>query len=59
MLRLAGRGLANKEIAIALGVSARTGQHHLAHIYDKTGRRTRAGAGLFAMEHSLMDLGAA
>jgi DNA-binding NarL/FixJ family response regulator len=52
VLRLAARGLTNKEIAAQLVVSPRTVQHHLAHVYE-TGRRTRAGAALFAMEHGL------
>jgi HD-GYP domain-containing protein (c-di-GMP phosphodiesterase class II) len=55
VLRLTARGLSNKEIADRLVVSARTVQHHLAHVYDKTGRRTRAGAALFAMEHGLVE----
>jgi HD-GYP domain-containing protein (c-di-GMP phosphodiesterase class II)/DNA-binding CsgD family transcriptional regulator len=54
VLRLAARGMSNKEIAEQLFVSAKTVQHHLAHVYDKTGRRTRAGAALFAMEHGLI-----
>ena len=53
VLRLAARGLTNKQIAAQLVVSPRTVQHHLAHVYEKTGRRTRAGAALFAMEHGL------
>jgi HD-GYP domain-containing protein (c-di-GMP phosphodiesterase class II) len=53
VLRLAARGLSNKEIAGALVVSPRTVQNHLAAIYDKTGRRTRAGAAVFAVEHGL------
>ncbi len=57
VLRLAARGLSNKEIAQALVVSPRTVQHHLAHVYDKTGRRTRAGTALFAMEHGLLEVG--
>jgi HD-GYP domain-containing protein (c-di-GMP phosphodiesterase class II) len=57
VLRLAGRGLSNKEIAERLVVSARTVQHHLAHVYDKTGRRSRAGAAIFAMEHGLVEVG--
>jgi HD-GYP domain-containing protein (c-di-GMP phosphodiesterase class II) len=58
VLRLAARGLSNKEIAQTLVVSPRTVQHHLAHVYDKTGRRTRAGTALFAMEHGLLEIAA-
>jgi HD-GYP domain-containing protein (c-di-GMP phosphodiesterase class II)/DNA-binding CsgD family transcriptional regulator len=54
VLRLAARGLSNKEIAAQLVVSARTVQHHLASAYDKTGRRTRAGVAVFAIEHGLV-----
>ncbi|MFG1795490.1 HD domain-containing phosphohydrolase [Nocardia sp. NPDC049149] len=54
VLRLAARGLSNRMIAAELVVSERTVGHHLAHIYDKTGRRTRAGAAVFAMEHGLL-----
>ncbi|QVI23448.1 response regulator transcription factor [Nocardia tengchongensis] len=54
VLRLAARGLSNRLIAAELVVSERTVGHHLAHIYDKTGRRTRAGAAVFAMEHGLL-----
>jgi HD-GYP domain-containing protein (c-di-GMP phosphodiesterase class II)/DNA-binding CsgD family transcriptional regulator len=54
VLRLAARGLSNREIAETLVVSARTVQHHLASVYDKTGRRSRAGAAVFAIEHDLV-----
>ncbi|WP_024800096.1 HD domain-containing phosphohydrolase [Nocardia sp. BMG51109] len=54
VLRLAARGLSNRQIAADLVVSERTVGHHLGHIYDKTGRRTRAGAAVFAMEHGLL-----
>jgi HD-GYP domain-containing protein (c-di-GMP phosphodiesterase class II) len=53
VLRLLARGLTNKQIAATLVVSPRTVQHHVAHIYPKIGRRTRAGAAMFAMEHGL------
>ena len=53
VLRLCARGLSNGQIADQLVVSARTVQHHLGSIYDKTGRRTRAGAAVFAVEHGL------
>ena len=45
--------MTNNQIADTLVVSARTVQHHLASIYDKTDRRTRAGAAVFAVEHGL------
>jgi HD-GYP domain-containing protein (c-di-GMP phosphodiesterase class II)/DNA-binding CsgD family transcriptional regulator len=53
VLRLCARGMTNRQIADRLVVSARTVQHHLASIYDKTDRRTRAGAAVFAVEHGL------
>jgi DNA-binding CsgD family transcriptional regulator len=57
VLRLLARGMTNKEIAARLVVSPRTVQHHVAHIYPKIARRSRAGAALFAMEHGLADDG--
>ncbi|MET7712123.1 AAA family ATPase [Streptomyces sp. NPDC005407] len=54
VLCLAAQGLRNREIGIKLSISSRTVGHHLAHIYDKTGRRTRAGVTMFAMEHGLL-----
>jgi HD-GYP domain-containing protein (c-di-GMP phosphodiesterase class II) len=53
VLGLLARGLTNKEIAARLVLSPRTVQHHVAHIYLKIDRRTRAGAAMFAMEHGL------
>jgi DNA-binding CsgD family transcriptional regulator len=55
VLRLCARGLTNRQIADALVVSTRTVQHHLASIYDKIDRRTRAGAAVFAVEHGLVS----
>ena len=54
VLRLAARGLSNRQIADELVLSDRTVETHLTHVYDKTGRRTRAGAAVFAMEHDLL-----
>ncbi|HEY5856605.1 MAG TPA: HD domain-containing phosphohydrolase [Aldersonia sp.] len=53
VLRLAARGLSNKEIGAALTLSPRTIGNHLARSYDKIDRHTRAGAALFVMEHGL------
>ena len=36
-------------------ISPRTVQHHLEHIYDKTGIRTRAAAAVFAVVNDLVD----
>ena len=55
VLELVRERLSNQEIAARLVVSPRTVQHHVAHIYPKIGRRSRAGAALFAMEHGLAD----
>ncbi len=54
VLGLLAHGMTNKEIAGSLFLSAKTVQHHVAHIYDKIDRRTRAGAAMFAMEHRLV-----
>ena len=54
VLGLLAHGMTNKQIAGKLYLSARTVQHHVAHIYDKIDRRTRAGAAMFAMEHRLV-----
>lgn len=54
VLRLAARGMQNRQIGVELSISHRTAGHHLAHIYRKTGRRTRAGLALYAMEQGLL-----
>lgn len=55
VLRLAARGLSNREIAQQLVISPRTAEHHIQHVYAKIGISTRAGAALFAMEHDLLQ----
>jgi HD-GYP domain-containing protein (c-di-GMP phosphodiesterase class II) len=55
VLRLLARGRSNKEIASALGISSRTAQHHVIHIYQKIELHSRAGAALFATEQGLLD----
>jgi DNA-binding NarL/FixJ family response regulator len=55
VLRLVARGQGYKEIASALGISPRTAQHDVMHIYQKIERNSRAGAALFATEHGLLD----
>lgn len=55
VLRHLARGKTNKEIGSLLGISARTVQNHVAHVYDKAGVYSRAGAALFATENNLLD----
>ncbi|WP_275888165.1 response regulator transcription factor [Nonomuraea lactucae] len=54
VLRLAAQGLSNREIGERLVISSRTVGHHLSHVYDKTGQRTRASVAVFAIEHGLL-----
>jgi DNA-binding CsgD family transcriptional regulator len=54
VLRHAARGCINREIAARLCISERTVGHHLAHVYDKTGLRTRAGVAVWAVENGLL-----
>jgi DNA-binding CsgD family transcriptional regulator len=55
VLRLAARGLSNREMGEALFISPKTVGHHLQHIYAKIGVSTRAGAALYAVENGLLD----
>ena len=48
-------GAADKQIAADLGITAKTVAHHVQHVYDKIGVRSRAGATLFAVEHGLLQ----
>jgi DNA-binding NarL/FixJ family response regulator len=54
VLALVARGLTNKEVGAALGLSPRTVQQHTLRIYKKIGVSTRAAATLFAAEHDLV-----
>lgn len=54
ILRLAARGLTNKDIAAMLVISPKTVANHVEHIYAKIGVSTRAMAGFFAMTHGLL-----
>jgi DNA-binding CsgD family transcriptional regulator len=55
VLALVARGKTNIEVAKILGISPRTVQKHLEHIYDKLGVRRRAGAAVLAEVHYLRD----
>ncbi len=48
------RGESNQEIADDLGISAKTVGHHVQHVYEKAGVRSRAAATLWAFENDLV-----
>jgi DNA-binding NarL/FixJ family response regulator len=48
------RGESNQAIAEGLGISAKTVGHHVEHVYQKAGVRSRAAATLWAFEHDLV-----
>jgi HD-GYP domain-containing protein (c-di-GMP phosphodiesterase class II) len=47
-------GQSNQEIGETLGISAKTAGHHVQHIYEKAGVRSRAAATVWAFQHSLV-----
>jgi HD-GYP domain-containing protein (c-di-GMP phosphodiesterase class II) len=47
-------GGSNKAIADDLGISVKTVGHHVQHVYEKAGVRSRAAATLWAFEHDLV-----
>jgi HD-GYP domain-containing protein (c-di-GMP phosphodiesterase class II) len=51
------RGLQTKQVARALGISAKTADRHVQNAYRKIGVSTRAAATLFAMQHGLVAWG--
>jgi HD-GYP domain-containing protein (c-di-GMP phosphodiesterase class II) len=48
------RGGSNQQIAQDLGISAKTVGHHVQHVYQKAGVRSRAAATVWAFEHDLV-----
>lgn len=51
VLRLAARGLANKQIGRSLGISERTVKAHLGKVFRQIGVSDRTSAALWAREH--------
>lgn len=58
ILRLAARGLTNKQIGAELDISDRTVQNHLANIYTKLEVASRTEAVTAALQRGLIQLGA-
>jgi len=55
VLRLVAMGFANKQIAASLSLSLKTVDNHVQNIYAKIGVSARASAGMFAMQHHLLE----
>lgn len=55
VLALLTQGLSTKLISERLGMSPKTAENHVGHVYDKTGARGRAAAALYAVEHGLHE----
>ena len=55
VLRLLGRGLANKRIALELGISERTVKTHVSSIFAKLGVTDRTQAALYAVREGLAE----
>jgi DNA-binding NarL/FixJ family response regulator len=56
VLKLAAKGLGNKEIAKRLGISERTIQSHFMNVFKKLGVNSRAGAVLAALRRGWLTL---
>ena len=55
VLKLAAKGMANKEIAAELSLGVRTVQSHLSHIFDKLGVSSRTEAVLRALKEGWLS----
>ncbi|MDN5930587.1 MAG: LuxR C-terminal-related transcriptional regulator, partial [Pseudonocardia sp.] len=47
------RGMATKQIARTLGITPKTADHYVQHVYAKIGVSTRAAAAVYAMQHGM------
>jgi DNA-binding NarL/FixJ family response regulator/signal transduction histidine kinase len=56
VLHLIGQGLADKEIAVALGTTAKTAQFHVANLLGKLGAQNRTDAVRIAYARGLLDV---
>ena len=55
VLTLVARGASTRQVAQALGITAKTAGTHIERIYTKIGASTRSTATLFALQHGLLD----
>lgn len=54
VVRLASKGLTNRQIAESLGLSFATAKNHLYHVYEKSGVASRDEAISYAMQNGLI-----
>ena len=54
VLRLVALGLTTRQVADELGISPKTADHHIQHVYTKVGVSTRGAAALFAIENGVL-----
>jgi DNA-binding CsgD family transcriptional regulator len=57
VVRLVAQGLPNKAIAGRLGISRRTVEGHLNHVFEKVGASSRSALVRLAMVNGLVDDG--
>jgi DNA-binding NarL/FixJ family response regulator len=55
VLILVARGASTKQVARALGITAKTAGTHIERIYAKSGSSSRSTATLFALQQGLLD----
>jgi len=56
VLRLVAKGLSNREVSEQLGVSARTVETHLSHVYRKLGASSRTEAAIRGLKDAWLSL---
>jgi DNA-binding NarL/FixJ family response regulator len=57
VLVLLARAMSKQQIAGSLGISTKTVNAHVEHIYVKLGVTSRGAAALYAMRHGLISVG--
>ncbi len=57
VLKLAAKGMRNRNIAAQLGIGTRTVKHHLMNVFDKMGVTSRTDAVLKALRHGWVSPG--
>jgi len=55
VLALVGAGVANKQIALRLGISTKTVKSHLSHIFRRIGVQDRLQAAMWARRHGVVE----